>query len=67
MVLPVEESTSSKDELSSMHFDGGFNVEKIQKVNEDKHFIRDCKELIEGLPKVFCFLFLLKQFKTKRV
>ena len=66
-LLPVEDSIGSEDELSNMHFDGGFNVEKIHRVNQDRHFIRDCKELIEGLWKVFAFFSYSINSKTKRV
>ena len=66
-LFPVEDSIGSKDELSNMHFDGAFNVQKIQKVNQDTHFIRDCKELIEGLWKVFVFFSYSNNSKTKRV
>ena len=48
-VQPSEESDSSEADLSNMHFDQGFNRQNIQRVNQQKHHVRDCQELNSGM------------------
>ena len=43
------EDDSEDPNLSNAYFDQGYNQNKISRVNQDKHFLRERKELIEGI------------------